>query len=164
MAKSSAQEAGLEHPIALCHLEVPCCPFDSTACIPRSCARTPSKIILNSWRFKEPFQLPDPGWMPHLAQRLCLDLADSLASNLELPADFFQCSALAVDEPESLLEDLPFSVGECFQDIFDLFLEQNDRSHIARVFGAPVFNEIAKVGFLTLAYWRLQRYRLLGHL
>src|SRR5215469_286760 len=45
MAKAWAQEAGLEHPIALCHLEVPCCPSDSTVCMSRSCARTRSKII-----------------------------------------------------------------------------------------------------------------------
>ena len=110
------------------------------------------EIYSNPRRFKETFQLPNPGWMPHFAQRLCLDLADPLASNLELPAYFFQRSAVAVDEAESLLEDLPFSVGKRFQDILDLFLEQNDRSHVARVFGAPVLDEIAKVGFLALAY------------
>ena len=67
-------------------------------------------------------------------------------------AYFFQRSAVAVDETESLLEDLPFSVRERFQDILDFFLEQNDRSHVARIFGAPVLDEIAKVGFLALAY------------
>src|SRR5260370_29842277 len=45
MAKPWAQEAGREHPIALCHLEVPCCPSDSTVCMSRSCARTRSKIM-----------------------------------------------------------------------------------------------------------------------
>src|SRR5215471_16013820 len=111
------------------------------------------KLSLNSRRFKKTFQLPNPGGMPHLAQRLCFDLADSLASHLKLPTDFFQRSTVAVDESESLLEDLAFSVRERFQDVFDLFLEQNDRSHIARVFGTSVFDEIAKVGFLTLAHW-----------
>jgi hypothetical protein len=61
--------------------------------------------------------------MPHFAQRLCLDLADSLASNLELPPYFFQRSAVAIDEAETLLKDLPFPVREGFQDILDLFLE-----------------------------------------
>jgi hypothetical protein len=91
--------------------------------------------------------------MPHFAQGLCFDLADALASNLELSTYFFQRSAVAVDEAESLLEDLPFSVGERFQDILDLFLEQNDRSHVTRVLGASVLDEIAKVGFLALSYW-----------
>src|SRR5215475_14540211 len=121
--------------------------------MPRSCAITRSKIWSNPRRFKKTFQLPDTGWMPHFAQALCFDLADSLTSHLELPTDFFQRSTVAVDESKSLLEDLAFSVRERFQDIFDLFLEQNDRSHIARVFGAAVFDEIAKVGFLTLAHW-----------
>src|SRR6478735_4576062 len=110
------------------------------------------KLCSNSRRFKKTFQLPNPSWMPHFAQSLCLDLADAFASNLELSPYFFQRSAVPVDEAESLLEDLPFPVGERFQDILDLFLEQNDRSHVARVFGAPVLDEIAKVGFLALAY------------
>ena len=90
--------------------------------------------------------------MPHFAQGLCLDLADSFPSNLELPPYFFQRSAVAIDETESLLEDLPFPIREGFQDILDLFLEQNDRSHVTRVFGAPVLDEIAKIRFLALAY------------
>src|SRR5262245_163848 len=99
--------------------------------------------------------------MPHFAQSFCLNLADPLASDLELPPYFFQCSAVAVDQTEPLLKDLPFSIGERFQDILDLFLQQNDCSHVARVFGSPVLDEIAKVAFLALAYWCLQRDRML---
>jgi hypothetical protein len=73
------------------------------------------KLCSNSRRFKKTFQLPNPSWMPHFAQGLCFDLANPLASNLELSAYFFQRSAVAVDKAESLLEDLPFSVGERFQ-------------------------------------------------
>jgi hypothetical protein len=68
------------------------------------------KLGSNAGRFKETFQLPNPSGMPHFAQGLGFDLTDSLACNLELPADFFQRSAVAVDEAESLFEDLPFSV------------------------------------------------------
>src|SRR4051794_38787720 len=152
MAKASGYEAAREHPTVLCHLEVPCCPSDSTLCMPRSCAPKRSKIWSNSRRFKKSFQLPNPRWVAHFAQGFCLDLADPLASNLELPPYFFQGSAVAVDEAKSLLEDFSFPVGERFQDIFNLFLEQNDRSHVARVFGAPVLDEIAKISFLALAY------------
>src|SRR4030095_15411823 len=126
--------------------------INSTVCVPRSCAQCGRKLCSNSRRFKETFQLPNPGWMAHFTQRLCFDLADPLPSNLELAAYFFQRSAVAVDEAEPLLEDLPFSVSERFQDILDLLLEQNDRSHVARVFGAPVLDEIAKVSFLALTY------------
>src|SRR5215470_5866606 len=62
MAKAWAQEAGLEHPIALCHLEVPCCPFDSTACIPRSCARTGSKIMIKSPELQENLPTAESWW------------------------------------------------------------------------------------------------------
>jgi hypothetical protein len=44
--------------------------------------------MLNPRCFKEAFQLPNPGGMPHFAQGLCFDLPDPLASNLELPAYF----------------------------------------------------------------------------
>src|SRR6476660_1781609 len=123
-----------------------------------------SKLCSNPRRFKKTFQLPNPGWMPHFAQGFCLDLADPLASNLELPPYFFQRSAITVDETETLLKNLPFPVRERFQDILNFFLEQNDRGHVARIFGASILDEIAKVGFLALSYRRLQRDRLLCHL
>src|SRR5262249_56450478 len=46
MAKAWAQKAVREHPKALCHLEVPCCPLDSTVSTTRSCAPTRVKIRL----------------------------------------------------------------------------------------------------------------------
>src|SRR5215211_7100001 len=95
---------------------------------------TVEKLCSNPRRFNETFQLPNTGWMPHFTQGLCLNLADPLASDLELAAYFFQCSAVAVDKSESLFQDLPFPIGERFQDILDLFLEQHDRSHVARIF------------------------------
>ena len=61
--------------------------------------------------FKEAFELPDTSWMPHLTQGLRFDLADALAGNLELPAYFFQGSAVPIDQPETLLEDLSFPIG-----------------------------------------------------
>src|SRR5215510_1145889 len=120
--------------------------------MPRSCAITRSKLWLNPRRFKKTFQLPDTGWMPHLTQSLCLNLADPLARNLKLPAYFLQRSAVAIHETESLFEDLPLTVGERFQHVLDLLFEQNDCSHVARVFGPPVLDEIAEIGFLALAY------------
>src|SRR5262249_39837562 len=109
-------------------------------------------LCLNARRFKETFQLPNPRRMPHFAQRFCLDLADPLPSDLELAAYFFQRSTVAVNEAKSLLEDLSFSVSEGFKDILDLLLQQDNRSHVARVFGATILDEVAEVGFLALAY------------
>src|SRR6266487_4432533 len=61
-----------------------------------------------SGSFKEAFKLPDTSWMSHFAQGLCFDLTYAFAGNLKLPAYFFQGSAVAIDQPESLLKDLSF--------------------------------------------------------
>src|SRR5215510_5756083 len=98
--------------------------------------------------------------MPHFAKSLCFDLADALASDLELPPDLFQGAAVSVHQPKPLLEDLAFTIGESFQHILDFFLQQNNRSHVAGVLGASILNEIAEVGFLALAHGRLKRDRL----
>src|SRR5262249_13272615 len=102
--------------------------------------------------------------MPHFTQCLCFDLANTLPGHLKLPADFFQGSAISINQPKSLLEDLPLTICERFQDILDLFLQQDNRGHVARVFSSPVFNKIAKICFLALAYRRLKRDWLLSHL
>src|SRR5919198_5192051 len=49
--------------------------------------------------FKEAFELPDTSRMPHFAQGLCFDLADTLAGDLKLAAYFFQGSAIPIHEP-----------------------------------------------------------------
>src|SRR5947209_7944749 len=82
--------------------------------------------------FKEAFELPNTSWMPHFAQCLCFDLADALAGDLKLPAYFFQGSAVAIDQPESLLEDLPFTIGQGFQHVLNFFFRQHNRSHVDR--------------------------------
>jgi hypothetical protein len=64
-----------------------------------------------SGSFKEAFKLPDTSWMSHFAQGLCFDLTYAFAGNLKLPAYFFQGSAVAIDQPESLLKDLSFTIG-----------------------------------------------------
>src|SRR4029077_20681136 len=75
-------------------------PIQQSACLEVALERS-RKLCSNSRRFKKTFQLPNPGWMPHFAQSFCLDLADPLASNLELPPYFFQRSAVAVNEAKS---------------------------------------------------------------
>ena len=55
--------------------------------------------------------------LAHLAQRLRLDLADAFASDLELPAYFFERAAVAVHQAEALLEDLPLAFGQRVEDV-----------------------------------------------
>src|SRR5439155_18409309 len=51
------------------------------------------RLTLYSWGFKKTFKLSDTSRMPHFAQRLCFDLTDTLARDLELSAYLFQRSA-----------------------------------------------------------------------
>src|SRR5205085_11457774 len=118
----------------------------------------------NSWRLKETFELPNPGRMAHFAQGLRFDLANALASDLELTAHFLEGPAVSINQSESLLQHLAFAVRESFQHILDFFLQQNDRSHVAGIFSAAILDEIAEVGLFALAYRRLKRNRLLRHL
>ncbi len=53
-------------------------------------------------QFDEAFQLPDAGGVAHFPQSLGLDLADALAGDLELAADFLERAAVAVLEAEAL--------------------------------------------------------------
>src|SRR5262249_1798806 len=76
-----------------------------------------------SGSFKEAFELPNTSWMPHLAQGLRFDLTDSLAGDLELPAHFFKGSAISIDQPKSLLQDLPFTICERLKHVLDFFLQ-----------------------------------------
>src|SRR5215813_3791383 len=102
--------------------------------------------------------------MPHLTQGLRFDLANALTSDLKLPAYFFQGSAISVDQTKSLLEDLPLTIGESLKHVLDFFLQQNNRGHVAGIFGASVFDKIAKISLFTLTHRRLERDRLLRHL
>src|SRR5690242_10597567 len=102
--------------------------------------------------------------MPHFAQGLRFDLANTLASDLELAAYFLKGPAISVDKSKSLFKHLPFAIGERFQHVFDFFLQQNDGSHVAGILRAPVLDEIAKVGLFALTDRRLKRNRLLRHL
>src|SRR5438128_7419563 len=118
---------------------------------------------LDSGGFKETLELPDTSRMPHFAQGLCFNLTNPLAGNLELPTYLLQRSAVAIDQPKSLLEYLPFPISERLQHVLDFFLQQNNGSHIARVFGASVLDKVAEICFFALAYRRLERDWLLRH-
>ena len=50
----------------------------------------PGPVNFSEIIFEERAEIPGPGWVPQLAQRLGLDLADALASDGERLADFFE--------------------------------------------------------------------------
>ena len=66
--------------------------------------------------------MADAGGVTHFAQGLGLDLPDAFASDLKLLADFLESTAVAVDQSETLLEDLAFAIAQGIEDIFDFVL------------------------------------------
>ena len=59
--------------------------------------------------FEEAFELTDTGRMAHFSERFGFDLADALAGDVKLASDFFECAAITIDKPETLLEYLAFA-------------------------------------------------------
>src|SRR3984893_19296774 len=98
--------------------------------------------------------------MPHLTQRLSLDLSNPFAGDPKLTPDLFQGPTVAINQAETLFEHLTLAFGQSFEYVLDLLLQQNDGGHIARIFGALIFDEVAKIGFLAFANRRLERDRL----
>ena len=68
-------------------------------------------ILLHLVGFEEAFELANPGRVTHFAKRLGFDLANPLAGDFELAADFFESSTVTVDQAEALLEHLPLAFG-----------------------------------------------------
>src|SRR3954447_12055658 len=95
--------------------------------------------------FEESFQLPDSRGMAHFSEGLGLDLSDTLSRDTELTSYFFEGAAVSVDQPKPLLQNLALAFGQCFQDILDLLLQENDRSHVARVLRALILDEISEI-------------------
>src|SRR5690606_27413781 len=102
-------------------------------------------------RVDESLELSDPRGMAHFPQRLGLDLADALAGHLELLAHFLQGAAVAVDQPEALLEDFALAGVESVEDILDAVFQHGHGGHVAGILGTLVLDEIAETGFVVVA-------------
>src|SRR3990172_1946896 len=109
-------------------------------------------------------ELPAPGRVAEVAERLRLDLADALAGDVELLADLLESPGAAVLQPKPELEHPPLTTGQRVEDRLDLLLEELMRGRLRRRERTPVLDEVAEVGVLLLADRRLQRHRLLGDL
>src|SRR4029453_10673189 len=83
----------------------------------------PKSIFLHRGSLKKSFKLANTGRVAHFAQSLCFDLTNALTSDLKLPAYFFKRSAIAVDQPETLLEHLPLAICQGLKHVFDFLLQ-----------------------------------------
>src|SRR5450755_2367011 len=95
--------------------------------------------------FEKTFQLPDTRRMAHLAQRLCFNLPDAFPCDPKLTANLLERPAVAIHEPEALLEHLALTFGQSLEHIPDFLLQEDNRGHVARILRALVFNEITEI-------------------
>ena len=102
--------------------------------------------------------------MAELAQGLGLDLADTLARDVELLADLLQGPGPAVVQTEAQAQHLLLALREGPQDLVELLLEQGEGGGVRGDGHVVVLNEITEVAVLLLADGRLEGDRLLGDL
>src|SRR5688500_247035 len=102
--------------------------------------------------------------VPQLAERLCLDLANPLACDVEVTADLFEGPGTSVLEAEAQLKHPPLTRREGIQHALDLLLQELVAGGIGRGDGGKVRDEVAEVAVLLLADRRLEAHRLLGDL
>src|SRR5688572_3305469 len=96
--------------------------------------------------------MTDARRVTQLAEALGFDLADAFAGDLELLADFFQGAGIAIHQAEAEFENLALALGEAAEDILELAFEEAVAGHVHRILSLLVFDEVAKVGFVTVAH------------
>src|SRR5215218_3320399 len=109
-------------------------------------------------------ELPAAARVAELAQRLCLDLPDPLAGDVELLAHLLERPGAPVLEAEPELEDAPLATGERVEHRLHLLLQQLVRGRLGRGERAAILDEVAEVRVLLLADRRLEGHGLLADL
>src|SRR5579871_4711588 len=99
-----------------------------------------------------------------LAERLRLDLANSLPRHAELLADLFERSLVAVFESEAQYEYFTFALGQVLQNVLHLLFEQHHGGRLGRGDRLLILDEVAEVRVFLLADRRFERDRLLRDL
>src|SRR5487761_2742424 len=116
------------------------------------------RIRLQPFDLQKPLQMADARGMAHFAERLGFDLADALARDAKLLADFFERARVAVAEAQ--FQNFPLAFVQAAQHVAQLALEQTEARHVQRAFGGLVLDEIAEARVVAVAHGRLQRDRL----
>src|SRR5207244_11855865 len=112
-----------------------------------------SKCRLDFRGVEEAFQLPDSSGMSHFAQGLGFNLPYPFTGHPELAAYFFKGPAISINQSKALFQHLPLSFGQCFENVFDFFLQEHNRSDITWIFRALVLDKISKISLLALPHW-----------
>ncbi len=102
--------------------------------------------------------------MAQLGQRFRLDLADALAGNAELAANFLERARMAIFQAETQADNLALAFGQALERFRKLLLEHAERSGIGRNDSGVVFDEVAQLRIFFLADGRFQGNRFLADL
>src|SRR5437763_9946916 len=120
---------------------------------PHYCSLTLIQVIL---------QFATAAGMTQFAQSLGLNLTNSLTSNMELFANFFQSSAATIIQSEAQLENFTLALSQAFKHILYLLFQKLVAGSICWSKSSMILNEITQVTIFFLANWRLKTYRLLA--
>src|ERR1019366_3945552 len=75
-------------------------------------------------RFEEAFEFVSAGRVAEFAEGFGLDLADALAGDLVLVADFLQCARVAVDQTVTEFQNPALALRQAAEDLAELAAEQ----------------------------------------
>src|SRR5262249_54009848 len=121
----------------------------------------PPASALEPWLvLDEGLEAPRTARMAQLAQRLGLDLPDTLACHREAPPDLLQRMVGALADPEAQAHHLLLARRERGEDLLRLLLEVVVHHHLARREHRQVLDEVAEVAVLLVADGRLEGDRL----
>ena len=115
----------------------------------------------NARLFKKVFQALAAAGMAELTQGLGLNLADALARDVELLADLFQRSGLAVVQAIAQAEHLGLARRQRIQYVHKLLLEQRYGNRLRRRGRVVIGYKVAEVAVVLLADGCFQRDMLL---
>ena len=92
-------------------------------------------------RFKEAFEFDAAGRVAEFAEGFGLDLADALAGDLVLVADFLERARETVVQAVAEFQDAALALREAVEDLAKLAAEEIEAGDLAWVLGGLVLNE-----------------------
>src|SRR5204863_8210166 len=102
-------------------------------------------------------------WLLQLANRLRLNLANTLPGNLENMTNFFQRVAVAVAQAVTELGDLALTIAERLKDLRDLAAKHLLGCADRRALCARIGEQVAKVAVFAVADWPIEADRVAAH-
>ena len=89
--------------------------------------------------------------MAELGQSLGLDLADALARDAKLAADFLERTGMSVDKAKAQLDNLALTIGKRVEHLGELLLQHGEAGCIGRNDSLGVLDKVAQLRILFLA-------------